>query len=51
MLYQRPQMDVLKLQAVDVVRTSGSVSVGGDIEDGVHVPSVDISGEWSSKIY
>lgn len=49
MLYKNPEMEILKFEVEDVIGTSDTVSVGGNVDDFTDIPSANVpSGEWGN---
>ena len=49
MKYEKPVIEVIIANEDDVIRTSDTVSVGGNVDDFTDIPSTNVpSGEWGN---
>ncbi len=48
MLYKNPEMEILKFEEEDVIRTSDTVTTGGFVDENTNLPSTEIPGGWGN---
>lgn len=49
MLYKNPEMEILKFEEADVIRTSDTVTPGGVVDETTNLPSAEIPGGWGNQ--
>lgn len=49
MLYKNPEMEILKFEEADVIRTSDTVTPGGVVDVTTNLPSTEIPGGWGNQ--
>ena len=49
MLYKNPEMEILKFEEADVIRTSDTVTPGEVVDENTNLPSTEIPGGWGNQ--